>query len=97
MKLEEVLPAYRAGKAITRSGHKLFRSSDKESWRMMPEFLLAEDWLIVEDPITITREKLNKAWDTVNSNLDCNLRPSSNCRFLDEIWTELQKPTAREE
>lgn len=94
MRLEQVLPAYRAGKAIRREEwgpETRYAIGDRGAQiRLTRHDVNADDWVVLDDPITITREQFERAWAEAS---DYGGRPQR----MEDLWAELQKPTAREE
>ena len=93
MKLEEVLPAYREGKAITRKGWKGKDgyANDERGWYydLTREDVNADDWLILDDKVILTREQFERAWDDALS----KVQRDTAVRLLtkQDLWEELKK------
>ena len=88
MRLEDVLPAYRAGKKIRRASWGNERSfyttsnSDGEIIGIEYDDVEATDWLVIDDHITITREQFERAWLNM---------PVGGKWSDDDLWAELSK------
>ena len=87
MRLEDVLPAYRAGKAIRREAWEEgsgYANGDRGRGMVLYRGDVdATDWLVIDDPITITREQLKRVWGNMDydgQGWDAN-----------DLWRELSK------
>ena len=86
MRLEDVLPAYRAGKQIqfyTKSGERFVLGRDNALNDIALHDQINGEWSIVEEPITITREQLLQAF--------LKSVPSGRAEHLEALWQELSK------
>ena len=85
MKLEDVLPAYRAGKKITMKLSNGVTCCPRLGADDNFQSYLKADWEIVDDPITITREQFERAWERSCENKFGLPQHSS------DLWEEFSK------
>lgn len=70
-----IIEAVKSGKRFSRRGWRFFDPS-MPSWQYVeftPEDILAEDWEVLEEKITVTKAQLEKAWTHVSVSWSGNI------------------------